>query len=181
MKILSRLVIKRFRKITGTLSPRTADLHNFNCTEEKTVPGQLRPATLTAQNGAQTTFYDYGYGPPSVTLGLKWFNIEDEEPEYYETIHIWDGKSLNIGWARVWSEELEQSVYVNNRDDRVISKITHWAKPTIKNEVNEYPQRTIQDIIDEIRSNRDLAQSFDRVAGYNTAIDIIKKHTHNTT
>ena len=70
--------------------------------------------------------------PPTVTVGefgMSWRHIGQEKPRYYDPIHIWDGRSLNMDWARVWSEELEQDVYVNNRDDRVISKITHWSPP----------------------------------------------------
>lgn len=66
--------------------------------------------------------------PPNPHGDLNWRHITEELPQYYSPIHIWDGKILHKNWTRVWSETVSD-VYVNNQDDSVIRKITHWTPP----------------------------------------------------
>ena len=73
--------------------------------------------------------------PPDPNENLNWKHVSDELPQYYSPIHIWDGKTLYRSWARVWSETMG-NIYVNNEDNQVITKITHWTAP----EGQEYPK-----------------------------------------
>jgi len=66
--------------------------------------------------------------PPDPKGNLNWRHVNDELPQYYSPIHIWDGTTVHRNWARVWSETMG-NIYVNNQDDSVITKITHWTAP----------------------------------------------------
>lgn len=94
--------------------------------------------------------------PPNPNNNLNWKDVKTELPKYYAPIHIWDGKKVYKNWARVWSESMG-NVYVNNQDDNVITKITHWTapegleypkyKPLTEDDVKRYTRRDIKHII----------------------------------
>ena len=94
--------------------------------------------------------------PPNPDGDFKWKHVKDEVPQYYSRIHLWDGKTLYFNWSRVWSETIG-NIYVNNQDDRVITKITHWTapagleypkyEPLTEDDVKRYTKRDINYII----------------------------------
>jgi len=95
--------------------------------------------------------------PPNPVGDFNWRHVNDELPQYYSPIHIWDGKTMYLNWARVWSEATLGDIYVNNIDDRVITKITHWTppkgqkypkyEPLTDDDIKRYTKRDIKLII----------------------------------
>ena len=148
-----------------------------------------KPLTEETADGIKKTL---SAQPPTVTvgnIGLSWRHIGQEKPRYYDPIHIWDGQSLNMDWCRVWSEELEQDIYVNLRDDRVISKITHWSpphgitypkyEPMTGDDIKEYSKNDMDDIVHEIQTLID-GSPLQRLTNeaLAEAITIIRTHTN---
>lgn len=167
-------LLKLFRKLIGSPPPKSGGdpklrLHK----EEKTTRVDGSSTTPTAQ-----MVY---VGCPDEIVDLKWVDITLEKPRYYDQIHIWDGRTLHMDWCRVWSEELEQDVYVNRRDEEVVSKITHWAipkgesypkyEPMTSDDVLTYTRRDLLDIIDDI--NNDMV-------GVKAGVDPIARMTYNS-
>jgi len=91
----------------------------------------LETSPPVSQDGSSQT----AHTPPDPKGNLNWRHVNDDLPQYYSPIHIWDGTTVHRNWARVWSETMG-NIYVNNQDDRVITKITHWTAP----EGLEYPK-----------------------------------------
>ena len=122
--------------------------------------------------------------PPNPNGDLNWKHVSDELPQYYSPVHIWDGKTLHRNWSRVWSESVG-NVYVNNQDNRVITKITHWTapegmkypkyEPLTSDDIKRYTRRDIKLIIEAMyklieKREKSKLPSIDYVAGVDDAI-----------
>lgn len=129
--------------------------------------------------------------PPNLFGKYKWKDMMEEQPPYYAPIHIYDGKTIHHNWSRVWSETLG-NIYVNNEDDRVITKVTHWSapngldypkyEPLTEDDVKRYTKRDVKVIIHELKKLIDRREnsklpSVDYVAGVDDAIIILEKMT----
>ena len=129
--------------------------------------------------------------PPNPNGDLNWKHVADELPQYYSPIHIWDGETVYFKWARVWSETLG-NIYVNNEDDRVITKITHWTapegmkypkyEPLTDEDIKRYTLRDIKHVIEAMYKliafrEKSKSPSVDYVAGVDDAIITLEKLT----
>ena len=129
--------------------------------------------------------------PPNPSGNLKWKRCNDELPQYYSSIHLWDGQEVHLNWARVWSETLG-NIYVNNRDDTIITKITHWTapegqeypkyNPLTKDDVRLYTKRDVRVVLNKLYGlikNRDNSKlpSIEYNAGVDDAIITIENAT----
>jgi len=135
--------------------------------------------TPVSQDGASLSAQ-----PPNPNGDLNWKDVKDELPQYYSPIHIWDGKTMYKSWARVWSETAG-NIYVNNMDNRVISKITHWTapeglkypkyEPLTSDDVKRYTRRDIKLIVEAMyklieKREKSKLPSVEYVAGVDDAI-----------
>jgi len=122
---------------------------------------------------------------------FNWKPIEEDLPPYYAPIHIWDGKILYFDWSRVWSETMG-NIYVNNQDDRVITKITHWTapkgleypkyEPLTDDDIKRYTRRDINHIILTLtklieRRTKSNLPHIEYVAGVDDAIITLERLT----
>jgi len=67
--------------------------------------------------------------PPNFLSLQRWVDVKTEKPPYYSPINIWcgDPKEVLFNWSRVFNGE--KDYYVNDVNDRVIYKISHWSAP----------------------------------------------------
>lgn len=104
---------------------------------------------------------------------------------------------MNMDWHRVWSEELEQDVYVNDRDNKVITKITHWTapenvtypkyEPMTGDDIKEFTRRDLKELKEKMSDlligNEDGVDPVARLtynSGVEECITLINKRLRNT-
>jgi hypothetical protein len=128
-------------------------------------------------------------GPGETTQSAQiWTSIQDDKPTYYKPISIRVGnKVIDKIWARV--SDGEKDYYVNNDDDRVIDKITHWSDLTVTPE-NVDPVIKLRNLIHLIEENylpldQVLGFNRERSEGYNhgigTAVDVLEREIQRLT
>ena len=103
--------------------------------------------------------------PPDLHGKYKWKDVHEELPPYYAPIHIYDGKTIHHNWSRVWSET-QGNIYVNNEDNRVITKATHWSppdgldypkyQPLTSDDIKLYTRRDIKHLIENLNKLSDI-------------------------
>lgn len=128
--------------------------------------------------------------PPNPNGDLTWKHVNDELPQYYSPIHIWDGNNVFRNWSRVWSETMG-NIYVNH-ENRIIKKITHWTapegleypkyEPLTEEDVKRYTQRDINYILQALTKLIDHREkskqpSVEYVAGVDDAIITLERFT----
>jgi len=140
---------ERLNELLKKTKENSSPASQINQSQTAQTPGQKRSAGQS--QSAQ---------PPNPYNDFKWKHVSDELPPYYSAIHIWDGQRIHFNWTRVWSETLG-NIYVNKKNDNIITKITHWSppegeiypkyEPLTENDVKRYTTRDIQYLIGKMK------------------------------
>jgi len=177
---LDEIVAQRKKEETQSTEGATAPKVRLH-TEEIPIRRGDSPTSIIAQ-------------PVPLPADREWISLEygDEKPPYYSPIDIWDGKELYENWHRVSNGQYDY--YCNQRDNRIVRHVTHWAKlpgvkynpyqPMTEDDIPKYSQRNMIELINELEEfitvplfNNEDFKNHQYEAGMYDAIKTVKRMT----
>ena len=106
--------------------------------------------------------------PPNPAGLLKWKSIQDEKPNRFTYVNIWDGHEVLYNWVRVICENGDY--YINDDMEMMKYNVTHWSyphgyKPKKENDTKLF---TVKDINQFIKTMKKLKIPYHAMSPWNT-------------